>query len=103
MEKVAHFFVDEAGDLTLFDRKGQVIEGEAGVSRTFMLGIAESAAHEILAGQLEVLRNDLLNDPYFANVPSMRTTAGKTASPSMRGTTCRRYDGRYSGSWRMPT
>ena len=79
MEKVAHFFVDEAGDLTLFDRKGRLIVGEEGVSHSFMLGIAETAAPEILDAQLEALRNDLGSDPYFANVPSMRVTAGKTA------------------------
>lgn len=32
-KKVAHFFVDEAGDLTFFDQKGRIIVGEAGVSK----------------------------------------------------------------------
>lgn len=39
MENIAHFFVDEAGDLTFFDKRGRIIVGAAGVSHTFMLGI----------------------------------------------------------------
>jgi len=37
---------DEAGDLTFFDQKGRIIVGDAGVSHTFMLGLAEIADHE---------------------------------------------------------
>ena len=79
MENVAHFFVDEAGDLTCFDRRGRIIVGEDGVSHTFMLGIAETAQPGLLAEELNRLRNELLSDPWFAGVPSMRTGAGKTA------------------------
>jgi hypothetical protein len=74
-----HYFVDEAGDLTLFDRRGRVIVGDEGVSRCFVVGAAlvHDPAH--LASQLEALRQDLLRDPYFASVPSMHPGAGKTA------------------------
>jgi hypothetical protein len=36
-----HFFVDEAGDLTLFDKQGRSMLGRDGVSRCFMVGVAE--------------------------------------------------------------
>lgn len=77
--KVAHFFVDEAGDLTLFDRGGRLLVGTEGVSRTFMLGIAEIGQPEVVAASLESLRSQLLADPYFAKVPSFQPGARKTA------------------------
>jgi hypothetical protein len=79
VDNVAHFFVDEAGDLTFFDKRGRVIVGDTGVSHTFMLGIGETADPGLLAGHLEDLREQLLSDPYFAGVPSMQRSAGKTA------------------------
>lgn len=44
--RTAHFFVDEAGDLALFDRSGRIIVGTAGVSHTFLVGVAEISEHE---------------------------------------------------------
>ena len=74
-----HFFVDEAGDLTLFDKKGRVVVGTEGVSRYFMLGVAELPDPDAAATALEALRRDLLADPYFRGVPSMQPDARKTA------------------------
>jgi hypothetical protein len=36
-----HFFVDEAGDLTLFDQKGRSLLGREGVSDLFMIGMID--------------------------------------------------------------
>lgn len=36
---IAHYFVDEAGDTTLFNRRGKVIVGSEGVSHLFMIGV----------------------------------------------------------------
>lgn len=44
-----------------------------------MLGIAETVDPTVLADRLSTLRTELLSDPYFAGVPSMRGLAGKTA------------------------
>jgi hypothetical protein len=76
---VAHFFVDEAGDLTLFDRRGRVIVGTPGVSHYFMVGLAELPNPELVAASLASLRSDLLRDPYFAGVPSMQPERNRTA------------------------
>ncbi len=78
--KVAHFFVDESGDLTLFDGRGRIIVGEEGVSHTFMLGVAELPDPFAVARDLDELRARLMEDPYFRGVPSMRPEGGKTAS-----------------------
>jgi hypothetical protein len=67
-----HYFVDEAGDPTLFDRKGRLIVGEQGCSRYFMLGKLEIDTPEALSAELTALRAGLLADPYFKGVPSMR-------------------------------
>ena len=70
-----HFFVDEAGDLTLFDRKGRLIIGETGVSTCFMVGVATLPDPQAAHDKLEELRTGLLADPYFKNVPSMQPAA----------------------------
>ena len=40
-KSICHYYVDEAGDGTLFNARGKVIIGEEGCSRYFMLGILE--------------------------------------------------------------
>lgn len=74
-----HYFVDEAGDGTLFNSKGRVIIGEDGCSRYFLLGILEVPDPVALQGVLDSLRANLLCDPYFRNIPSMQPEARKTA------------------------
>src|ERR1700675_4162201 len=74
-----HFFVDEAGDLTLFDRRGRIIVGHEGVSKTFMVGVAYLPDPEGAKRTLDALRADLLADPYFKDVPSSQPASRKTA------------------------
>lgn len=73
------YFVDEAGDGTLFNHAGQVIVGSQGCSRYFILGMAEVGAPEVLGEELNALRSRLVADPYFRNVPSMRPERRRTA------------------------
>lgn len=73
------YFVDEAGDPTLFDRRGRVLVGTSGCSRFFMLGLLDVEDHAALSRDLSELRQRLLSDPYFKNVPSMQPSARKTA------------------------
>ncbi len=74
-----YYFVDEAGDGTLFDRKGHVLIGQQGCSRYFMLGVLDVPRPAELNQALHELRARLLADPYFQNVPSMQTASKKTA------------------------
>ncbi|MCB9100080.1 MAG: DUF3800 domain-containing protein [Anaerolineales bacterium] len=76
---VHHYFVDEAGDLTLFNKKGQTLLGQTGVSYFFMVGVAHVADPIEAQTKLETLRQELLADPYFASVPSMQPEQKKTA------------------------
>ena len=73
------FFVDEAGDDTLFDKKGRVIVGQEGCSNYFILGTTFVPHPDQLKRDLEALRAQLLADPYFKGVPSMQENARKTA------------------------
>lgn len=74
-----HYFVDEAGDLSFFDKKGRIIVGQPGASKFFMMGIAQIADPEQVASELEALRASLINDPCYKDIPSMRLEAKKTA------------------------
>ena len=74
-----YYFVDEAGDGTLFNARGQVLIGEQGVSRYFILGVLDIPNPEQIHKELEELRHNLLADPYFKKVPSMQPEARKTA------------------------
>lgn len=76
---VAYFYVDEAGDLTLFGRRGKNLVGTEGVSKCFVVGMAHVANPRGFQDRLNRLRQDLLADPYLAQVPSMQPEARRTA------------------------
>ncbi|MBK8553335.1 MAG: DUF3800 domain-containing protein [Ignavibacteria bacterium] len=77
--KIKHYFVDEAGDLTLFDKKGRIIVGKEGSSNLFMVGSASVSNPSEASVRLNNLRSQLLSDPYFKDVPSMQSKYNKTA------------------------
>lgn len=78
-KSIRYYFVDEAGDGVLFDKKGRSIIGTEGCSRYFILGLLDIADPEALTKALADLRGTLLSDPYFSGVPSMQPKAKKTA------------------------
>ncbi len=76
---VRNYFIDEAGNGELFDKKGRVVVGTEGCSRFFMMGLLDVAQPDRLALDMEKLRIALLSDPYFKGVPSMQVHERKTA------------------------
>lgn len=76
---LCYYYVDEAGDGTLFDRKGHVIVDQPGCSHFFMLGILDIPQPDEINQALLALRGRLLSDPYFQGVPSMQPEAKKTS------------------------
>jgi Protein of unknown function (DUF3800) len=76
---IRHYFVDEAGDPMLFNRKKRLIVGNDGSSKYFILGKADVENPTSVANGLESLRRRLLADPYFQGVPSMQPDQKKTA------------------------
>jgi hypothetical protein len=73
------YFVDEAGDPTIFDSRGKVLIGNNGCSRFFALGLADIPDARKLSDDLGALRQRLLADPFFKGVPSMQAEGKKTA------------------------
>jgi hypothetical protein len=74
-----HYFVDEAGDGTLFNKRKQIVIGREGCSKSFILGVLEVAEPKQLHDKLNQLRADILADPYLAKVPSLQPKRRKTA------------------------
>ncbi len=72
-------FVDEAGDPTLFNRKGEALVGSNGCSRFFILGKLDVDNPNTLSQALNELRAVMIADPYFAGVPSFDPARQKTA------------------------
>jgi hypothetical protein len=70
-----HFYIDEAGDLSLFSQKKVLTLGENGRSRFFMVGIAELGCPQNAKEAFAALRQDLLRDPSLCNIPSLQRTA----------------------------
>lgn len=76
---IRFYYVDEAGDPVLFNAKKKVVVGNAGCSSYFFVGKVEIPDPEGFAAELCELRQHLLADPYFKNVPSMQPERKKTA------------------------
>lgn len=76
---ILHHFLDEAGDPTLFNAKGDLLVQSLGCSRFFMIGVLEVDEPDILAKALTDLRTRLLADPFFAGVESFKPERKKTA------------------------
>lgn len=74
-----HHFVDEAGDLTLFNRRKQVVLGKDGVSDYFMVGAAFVPDPAALGEAMSKLRQELLSDPFLMRIPSFHPSRRKTA------------------------
>jgi len=78
-QRICHYYVDESGDLVLFDKRGRIIVGRNGCSQHFILGLLQAQDPDALTHDLEKLRAALLADPYFKDVPSMQPEQRKTA------------------------
>jgi len=74
-----NYFVDEAGDGTLFNRRKQVVVGNEGCSSYFVLGLLDVSAPKQLNMDIANLRTNLLADSYLQSVPSMQLQSRKTA------------------------
>lgn len=75
---IRHYFVDEAGDPTLFDRSGRVIAGTGGCSSHFILGALDSTDPLGLSERLRLLHQEILADPFFTGVESLQPERQKT-------------------------
>jgi len=68
------FFVDESGDPTFYDRKGNLIVGQEGCSPILLLGFIETTDPVSIRQALLELQHEVVTDPYFQGVPSLKKT-----------------------------
>ena len=78
-EVLKHYFVDESGDPTLFGKRGKILIGSPGCSRYFIMGFLDVQNPVALRTELDRLRAEVLADPYFRGVYSLRPDQHKTA------------------------
>lgn len=70
-----YFFVDESGDTTFYNRKGEWIVGEDnGSSLILVMGFIRTTEPEFLRKKLNELKRELSNDEYLKDIPSMSKT-----------------------------
>lgn len=73
-DEITYFFVDESGDPTFYDTKGHLIVGNEGCSMILILGFIKTSHQEVIKirKKLYNLRNDIINDEYFKEIPSVK-------------------------------
>ena len=69
------FFVDESGDPTFYDRKGNLIVGQPGCSPILILGLVETQDPKPLREAIWALQQKVVQDSYFQDFPSLKRTA----------------------------
>ena len=70
-----YFFVDESGDTTFYNRKGEWIVGtENGSSLILLMGFIRTTEPEFLRKKLNELKREIINDEYLKAIPSMDKT-----------------------------
>jgi hypothetical protein len=69
------FFVDESGDPTFYDRRGNLIVGQPGCSSILILGLIETQDPQSLRRAVLELQREVVRDPGYQNIPSLRKTA----------------------------
>lgn len=72
--KVNYYF-DEAGDPNILGRKGVNLIEKGQASKVFMVGYFESKNPKELSKNLESLRQEIINDDYYKEIPSIKKTA----------------------------
>lgn len=71
---VNYFFVDESGDPTFYDRKGNYIVGQDGCSPLLLLGFIETQDPAPIRSAMLELQQEITADLYFRDVPSLART-----------------------------
>ncbi len=69
-----YFFVDESGDPTFYDRRGNLIVGQEGCSPILILGFVETPDPSAMRCALADLHAAIAADEYLRDVPSISQT-----------------------------
>lgn len=71
--KLIHYYVDESGDLTLFNKDGIPVQNESS-PKTLMLGLLKMQQEENFNKDFTLFKQSILNDPIFQTFPSIEKT-----------------------------
>lgn len=71
-EKTTYFFVDESGDPTFYNRKGEYVVGSEGCSPILLLGFIKTEDPVSIRQRVAALRKEILSDNYLNTVLSVR-------------------------------
>ena len=69
------FFVDESGDPTFYDRRGNLIAGQRGCAPILLLGFIETHQPDVIRKAVLNLQQEVVNDPALQHYKSMAKTA----------------------------
>lgn len=67
-----YFFVDESGDPTFYDKRGNFIVGNLGISKTLILGFIKTSNPKIIRQKLSQLKQEISQDNYLEGIPSVK-------------------------------
>lgn len=86
--KTMYFFIDESGDPTFYNKKGQLIVGQEGCSNILILGFIKTTNPKQIRKLLNNLKQEIANDEYLADIPSIKKSVisfhAKDDSPEVR-------------------
>lgn len=68
------YFVDESGDPTFYDARGNLIVGQEGCSPVFLLGFVETSDPHSIRLALNGLHAKIATNEYLRDIPSMKKT-----------------------------
>ena len=71
-EEIQYFFVDESGDSTFYDKSGNLIVGNEGVSKILVLGFIKTTNPVALRKALLNLQKEISEDKYLKDIPSVK-------------------------------
>jgi hypothetical protein len=69
-----YFFVDESGDPTFFNRKGELIAGKESCSSILILGFIQTSNPSDIRKEVAKLHKEIKEDEYLKSIPSIKKT-----------------------------
>ena len=69
-----YFFVDESGDPTFFNRKGEMIAGKDNCSPILILGFIQTSNPSQIRKEVAKLHREVKEDEYLKSIPSIKKT-----------------------------
>ena len=73
-QKTITYFIDESGDPSFFNKKGDYIVGKNGCSPILIMGFIKTENPKKLRAELKKLHNEINKDQYLERIPSLKKT-----------------------------